>query len=158
MNLTTIAVYRQTAPCALTLLVMKREDIDIIMGINLKRLRIKASLTQESLAELIDVSQGLIPRWESGVKGIGKDVLIKLCKALDVAPYEFYIDDSTPLPATDLERKALFMARAAESARLDYIAEEIVEYGNQRIERVKKEQKKAGAVQSRAVKYKAGSG
>lgn len=158
MPLTTATVYRQTKPLALTLLVMKREDIDTIMGLNLKRLRIKASLTQEALAELIDVSQGLIPRWESGIKGIGKEVLIKLCKALNVQPYEFYIDESTPLPATDLERKALFMARAAESSRLDYIAEEIIEYGSQRIERVKKEQKKAGIAQSRAVKYKAGSG
>lgn len=74
---------------------------------------------------------------------------------LNIEPVEFYIDEQTILPATELEKKALFMARAAESARLDYIAEEIVEYGNQRIERKKKEQKKAGADKGRATRLKA---
>lgn len=55
------------------------------------------------------------------------------------------------------QRKALLMARSAENSKLDYIAEEIVEYGNQRIERVKK-QKKTGFDKSGAVKHKVSSG
>lgn len=133
-------------------------DIDALIGKNLRRIRQLKNLSQDDITQLTNISKALISDAENNKRGIGKDVMMRICAALNVQPYEFYIDDSTPLPATELEKKALFMARAAESSRLDYIAEEIVEYGNQRIERVKKEQKKAGIDKSRAVKYKAGSG
>ena len=133
-------------------------DIDALIGKNLRRIRQLKNLSQDDLTQLTNISKALISDAENNKRGIGKDVMMRICKALNVQPYEFYIDDSTPLPATELEKKALYMARSAENSKLDYIAEEIVEYGNQRIERVKKDQKKAGVDKGRAVKYKAGSG
>lgn len=131
-------------------------SIDALIGQNLKRLRLLKGLSQDALAEMVQIPKSLISAAENDKRGIGKDIMTRICKALNVQPYEFYLDENTPLPATELEKKALFMARAAGSAKLDYIAEEIVEYGNQRIERLKKEQKKAGSDKSRAARLKAG--
>lgn len=52
---------------------------------NLKSARKKAGLKQGQLAEIIGVTQKDISRWENGVYSPGTDMLIRLCKALDVS-------------------------------------------------------------------------
>lgn len=52
---------------------------------NLKSARTKAGLKQQQLAEKIDVTQKDISRWENGVYSPNTDMLIRLCKALDVS-------------------------------------------------------------------------
>ncbi len=88
---------------------MKKGEIDQIIGHNLRRLRLSFKMTQEALAESLEIeSCGLISDWERGIKGIGKDVLERLCNIFKVRPYEFYIEDDTPLPSSELEQKILF--------------------------------------------------
>jgi HTH-type transcriptional regulator, repressor for puuD len=56
-----------------------------ILGQNVTRLRMIRKLTQESLAELVDVDRRYIQRIEAGTANPGIDVLAKLKKALAVS-------------------------------------------------------------------------
>ena len=54
----------------------------------LKELRKEKSLTQDDLAELLEVTKVTIFNWENGVSSIKPDRLKKLCEIFDVdAPY-----------------------------------------------------------------------
>lgn len=135
-------------------LYVRKKDIDCLMGRNLKRMRLERLLTQERLAELLGISQGLIPKLEGGTKGIGKNLLTRLCSILKVRPYEFYIEKDTPLVNTDLEKKALYMVREAEKMQVAYIAEEAIAYTAHRVDTVKK-QAEQGTEPRRAPRAKA---
>ena len=100
-------VYRQKGHILIPFIIM---DIDRLIGGNLKRLRLMAGLTQEALAEKLGIqSTGLIPRWEAGTKGIGKDVLTRLCKVFAVKIAEFYREEDTPM-ITDREEMRIITA------------------------------------------------
>lgn len=134
------------------------QSIDDLKRRNLIRLIKRMGLQQRELARAVNTPPEYINNIIHARANLSDDMVDRICKEFNIKRYEFYIETEDELPATDLERKALFMARSAENSKLDYIAEEIVEYGNQRIERVKKDQKKAGIDKSRAIRLKAGSG
>ena len=144
----------QSYPLHVTFLSM---DIDALIGQNLKRIRLSKKLSQDHLAELVQIPKSLISGAENNKRGIGKDILSRLCKALNVQPYEFYLDEKTPLPISDLERKAIYAVREAEHSGVGYIAEETCTYLSHRVNTIKK-QKKAGPHKGRAARLKAGSG
>lgn len=135
---------------------MNQRDLNTIMGHNLKRLRIQANLTQEKLAEKLSISQGLIPRWESGKKGIGKELLIKLCDTFKVQPYEFLIESNTPIPITALEQEGIRIIREAEKLNVKHIAEEAIEFTRHRLQIVKK-QKGKSINESKSIRHKSHS-
>lgn len=89
-------------------------DIKSLMGKNLSRLRKLKKLTQEDLASKINTSASHIAQMESG-KGIGSEVLAKLCNALNVEASEFY--------APVLYKK--------EPEKGMYAAEEVATYGTE---------------------------
>ncbi len=84
------------------------------MGLNLRKLRLERNLTQDQLAERLQVSAGMITKWEAGTKGIGKRLLLKLCKALNVKPCQFFVDDKTPYITSSRERNIISTLREAE--------------------------------------------
>lgn len=136
---------------------MEPADIDLIIGRNLRRLRVSRKLSQERLGEMVSCIHTKISALENGKEGMGKDIMTRICKALNVHPYEFYIEPDTPLPATALEKKALFTVREAEKMGVGYVAEEACEYTAHRIQTIKKE-KKAGTGKSSSARLKTGSG
>lgn len=75
---------------------------------------------------------------ENAVRGMGKEIMSRLCNIFKVEPAEFYIDRETPIPATELEKKALYTIREAEKLGVSYIAEESIEYTKHRLETIKK--------------------
>lgn len=73
-----------------------------IMGKQIKNLRKKRRLSQEKLAELLDVSTGYVSLLERGLRDISLNNLIQLCKILKTTPNELlgilrtgYIDSSS---------------------------------------------------------------
>ena len=52
---------------------------------NIKEARKAIGLTQKDLADMIDVSQKDISRWETGARTPSVEGLIKICKALNVS-------------------------------------------------------------------------
>lgn len=133
------------------------DDIDKLLGKNLRRIREMKGISQEKLAEMINTPATRLSAYETGREGMGKDIMMRICKSLNVRPYEFYIENDTPIPATDLERKALYTAREAEKIGAGNIAEEAIEYTAHRLQVIKK-QKKDGIGKSKPTRYKTGSG
>lgn len=82
---------------------MKAADIKKLMGKNLARLRKERRLTQERLAETIETNAGHISQMEKG-RGIGQEVLAKLCIALNAKPLEFFLPSPTTVVSTELIR------------------------------------------------------
>ena len=52
---------------------------------NIKEARKAIGLTQKDLADMIDVSQKDISRWETGARTPSVEGVIKICKALNVS-------------------------------------------------------------------------
>lgn len=73
------------------------EDIDVIIGKNLRRLREKNKLSQDDLAAMIDTPKSRISGIENGRVGMGKDVMMRVCRALTVNSWEFHLTDKTPI-------------------------------------------------------------
>ena len=119
---------------------MDYKSIDFLIGKNLKRLRLKAGLTQEELADLLKISHGLIPKWESGKKGMGKKVIARLCNILKAQLHEFFIDKNTPLIKDELEQESIALFREAKDIDEDS-ARKILEYGKFIIKESKKTKK-----------------
>lgn len=107
---------------------MKMKDLDIIVGVNLRMLRRERNLTQDQLAERLRISTGLIPKWESGRKGVGKRMLLKLCRALHVKPGLFYVDERMPYIASSRERDIVYMFREAEKVGVVEMIEQFSEF------------------------------
>lgn len=82
------------------------------------------------------MSTGLVPKWESGAKGVGKKVLLKLCRIFAVKPYVFYIDQSTPLVMNGREQRILYRVREAErmgvSDHIEQYCDFVVDKGKQK--------------------------
>ncbi len=96
---------------------MKHKDLNILMGRNLRRLRLERNLTQDQLAERLGLcNSNVFTKWEAGRKGIGKRVLLKLCNALNVKPCLFYVDEKTPYITSTRERDIVNILREAEKA------------------------------------------
>lgn len=115
-------------------------DIDVLIGKNLRRLRLEKNISQESLAQMIGTTASRLSAYESGREGMGKDIMTRVCKALNVKPYEFYIEPSTPMAENDHEMQHLLLYREARQLGL---ADEIDRYTRYTVEHEKSRQAEA---------------
>jgi transcriptional regulator with XRE-family HTH domain len=72
-------------------------DTKTILGWNLKRFRKKKALSQEQLAETLDVSVKHLSAVERGLTFVSADLLNKLSKVLEVPIYSFFEQESDRL-------------------------------------------------------------
>lgn len=133
-------LYRQGVENTIKLDVIGKLDIKKLVGSNLRRTRNERGLTQDALGAMLDppVNGSHIASIEAG-KGISDDVLSRICNALGVQPWEFYLTDEAPLIVDALEQRAVQMVRDAAKEHLDYVAEEAIEYTISRVKTKKKE-------------------
>ena len=61
-----------------------------ILAARLKRLRTQLNMTQEQLAELVDIDRSHISAIELGNVGVSFDVVFRLCEVLDISPKELF--------------------------------------------------------------------
>ena len=66
-----------------------------IFGVKLKKLRKKAGLTQEQLAELIPVSIPTLKRWEKGYRSPKINDIKNLCKIFNCTEKDLLSDDNS---------------------------------------------------------------
>ena len=115
---------------------MKFKELNTLMGVNLRALRLESKLTQEQLAGRLGIAGGLIPRWETGSKGFSKSVILKLCEIFNVKPYVFYMDDRSALITSHHERKIVYKLREAEKLGVDDLIVEhcdvIIDWGKRK--------------------------
>ena len=73
----------------------------ILMGERIRRYRLKMGLTQEQLAEQIDLSASFLGHIERGSRVASLDTLMRLCKALEITPNDLLITRSS-IPEQEL--------------------------------------------------------
>lgn len=79
---------------------MKEYEIRILFGQNMKRFRKEKNISQMQLAEKADLTFNFINDIENGKKWISPNTLSKLCTALEVQPYHFFLPmQNTKTPA-----------------------------------------------------------
>ena len=66
------------------------QNIKKLFGLKLKQVRINKNLTQEKLAELVDINPRQLSRIESGNSFPSVSTLEKMCTVLDVLPVDLF--------------------------------------------------------------------
>lgn len=64
---------------------MDKNNLYKEMGLRIRNCRKKAQLSQEQLAEIMNVTPQMISNAENGTKGIRPENIIKFCEALDIS-------------------------------------------------------------------------
>lgn len=82
-----------------------KKEINVQIGEKIKAAREHAKMTQEQLAEYIDVSPQYISDLERGVVGVSISTLKRLCIALGVSSDQILFDDHTEKYAVTIGEK-----------------------------------------------------
>jgi len=79
------------------------------LGRNLREIRKQRRLTQQQLAELLDVQQRVISRWETGVAKPQLNHIVRLAKVLEVSLDCLVFGDeaSVPTPRFEIRNRRL---------------------------------------------------
>ncbi len=77
--------------------------IKIILGAAIKELRIQKGITQEQLAEYLDLQPHTIAILETGKSFVSSEVLAKFCNFFDVDPCVFFIKNIVNKSQEDLD-------------------------------------------------------
>lgn len=77
------------------------------IGNRIRKYRKDRELTQEQLAEKINVSKGRVSNWEQGINRPDADVLADICRALNVSPSELLDVHLSDEDYTDHEKKVI---------------------------------------------------
>jgi len=80
------------------------DEVKKQFGRKVKYYRELRGLTQEALAEKIDVNINSMSYIERGINFIKSDTLAKICTALAITPKQLFDFEFNPLPAKDLKQ------------------------------------------------------
>lgn len=86
-------------------------DIRKIFGSNVRKYRIRKGLSQEKLAEFVDLGDKSISPIETGRSFIAIDKLEKLCEVLEVEPFQLFLTNETSGEITDDLRRERVLTR-----------------------------------------------
>lgn len=84
-------------------------DLKKAFGKRLKNIRLSKNLTQENLAELININQRQISKIETGEHFPSANTLEKLCNVLDVLPCKLFDFEFNSPDNQDVDEKFLFI-------------------------------------------------
>lgn len=82
------------------------------IGARIRKFREDRGYNQKELAELIGVSNSRISNWEQGVNRPDADILVDLCKTLNVSPSELLDVHLKDDELNDMELKVIKAYRA----------------------------------------------
>jgi len=128
-------------------------DVDNLISTNLSRIIKKYNISQNKLAAMIGTTPVTINQIIKNKKGMGKDILERICKTLNIEPAEFYIQQYTPIANSELQKRAVYETREAEGKHFSSVAEESIEYIPYRIKQIKKATSK-GTDKGKPTRYK----
>jgi|GEM_PF-2443214 len=126
-------------------------EIDGLIGNNLKRILFDKDISQNKLAEMIGVDPPLINQIIQQKKGMGKDIMARICNALKVEPYEFFLTSAAPVIQYPIEKTYLNRMRDAENLG---VAEEIMSYASYKVSQLRIQGEKSGKDSSVSKKKK----
>ena len=64
---------------------MEKKELNVLVGINIKREREKAGFTQDQFSEMLGIGSKSLSAIERGVVGISLTTLLKICELLSVS-------------------------------------------------------------------------
>ena len=82
------------------------------IGARIRKFREDRGYSQIELAQLIGVSNSRVSNWEQGINRPDADILVDLCKTLNVSPSELLDVHLKDDELNDLERKVIKAYRA----------------------------------------------
>lgn len=77
------------------------------IGNRIRKFRKESGLTQEQLAQKINVTKSRVSNWEQGINRPDADILAELCKALNVSPSVLLNVHLTDEELNEQERKVV---------------------------------------------------
>lgn len=86
-------------------------DIRKIFGSNVRKYRKRKGLSQEKLAEFVDLGDKSISPIETGRSFIAIDKLEKLCEVLEVEPFQLFLTNETSGEISDDLRRERVLTR-----------------------------------------------
>ena len=78
----------------------EKKEIDLLVGNNIKRERIKAGYTQEKFSELIGIGTKSLSAIERGTVGVSLATLLRICKVLSISSNSLLFEES---PKNDVQ-------------------------------------------------------
>lgn len=81
------------------------------IGNRIRKYRENRGLNQKELAQLIGVSNSRVSNWEQGINRPDADILVDICKALNVSPSELLDVRLSSDELNDQERKVIMAYR-----------------------------------------------
>ncbi len=82
------------------------------IGARIRKFREDRGYSQIKLAQLIGVSNSRVSNWEQGINRPDADILVDLCKTLNVSPSELLDVHLKDDELSDMERKVINAYRA----------------------------------------------
>lgn len=95
-----------------------RSAIDRVIATNLKRLRERSGLKQHELAQMAETSEMRLCACEDGRECVDKDMMMRICRCLDLRFYEFFVEPDTPILVDEDEKLFLERYRIAKEKRV----------------------------------------
>ena len=83
---------------------VKKKQINVDIGSRIKQARNQKRITQEQLADMVDVSVQYVSDLERGVTGSSVSTIIRICQVLDVSS-DYLLLGKTSNPDPVLEQK-----------------------------------------------------
>lgn len=99
---------------------MMMANIKKLLGARIKELRKKRGLTQEKMAELIEISPPSVSKIESGIYHPTEENIEKIANVLDVQVYELYKFDSN-LSSEKIKKNIYTLLDKATKEQLDLL-------------------------------------
>lgn len=78
----------------------EKKELDLLIGSNIKRERIKAGYTQEKFSELIGIGTKSLSAVERGTVGISMVTLLKICRVLSISSNSLLFENT---PKNDVQ-------------------------------------------------------
>ena len=78
----------------------EKQKIDVLVGSNIKRERVKAGYTQETFSELIGIGTKSLSAIERGTVGVSLATLLKICKVLSISSNSLLFENT---PKNDVQ-------------------------------------------------------
>ena len=72
----------------------EKQELDILIGGNIKRERLKAGYTQQEFSELIGIGEKSLSAIERGTVGVSLSTLLKICNVLSISSNSLLFENS----------------------------------------------------------------
>ena len=78
----------------------EKQELDRLVGSNIKRERLKAGYTQERLSEMVGIGTKSLSAIERGTVGVSLSTLLRICAVLNISVNLLLLDES---PQNDVQ-------------------------------------------------------